>query len=224
MLTLHHLEYSQSFRILWLLEELGVEYALKIYQRNKETLLAPEEYKVISPLGTSPVITDGDITLAESSAIIDYILDKYPNNQLRPTAGSPNRARYLFWFHTAQGSLMPIMFMDSIFRIIQQRVPFFFKPIIRMVLNKAIAGFAKPRIDKLLMQAEADLAHAPWFGGEELTAADIVLSYPMESANMRGYITDSHSNCRAWLERIYAHPSFKTAREKDGRPSAVLPL
>ena len=119
MITLHHLEYSQSFRVLWLLEELGVKYELIKYKRDPKTHMAPGDYKKISPLGTAPVITDGDVSLAETSAIIECIIDRHPNNQLMPLPGTPNRLRHLFWFHASQGSLMPLMLMDSIFRIIQ---------------------------------------------------------------------------------------------------------
>lgn len=224
MITLHHLEYSQSFRILWLLEELGVDYQLKLYDRDPKTHLAPPEYKAISPLGSAPVIEHDGLVLAESSAIIDYILDLHPSAALRPEAGAPNRARYLFWMHAAQGSMMPIMLMDSIFRIMLERLPFFLKPVIAPVLKAATNGFAKPRMQALLAVAEQDLANADWFGGTQLTAADINLSYPVESANMRGYLTDSHPNCKAWLERVYAHPSFRAAKAKDNRPSMVLPL
>ena len=211
MITLHHLEYSQSFRILWLLEELGVDYQLKLYNRDPKTHLAPPEYKALSPLGSAPVIEHDGLILAESSAIIDYIVDLHPSQSMRPEFGSANRARYLFWMHAAQGSMMPIMLMDSIFRIILERLPFFLKPIISPVLKAATNGFSKPRMNALLDAAEKDLASADWFGGDELTAADINLSYPFESANMRGYLTDAHPNCKAWLNRIYAHPSFLAA-------------
>ncbi len=224
MLTLHHLEYSQSFRILWLLEELGAEYSLVTYQRDKKTQLAPEKYKALSPLGTAPVITDGDLTLAESNAIVDYILDKYPSETLRPAPGASNRTRYLFWFHAAQGSMMPIVLVDALFQIIQQRVPSLVRILIGPILTKALSSFAKPRMNAMLQQAEHDLAKTPWFGGDALTAADIVLSYPMESANARGYISAAHPNCKAWLQRMHAYPSFKAAKEKDGKESMVLPL
>ena len=224
MLTLHHLEYSQSFRILWLLEELGVEYSLVKYERDKKTYSAPDNYKALSPLGTAPVITDGDLTMAESNAIVDYILDQYPNDTLRPAPGANNRNRYLFWFHAAQGSMMPIVLIDALFQIIKRRVPSLIRILIGAILDKALANFAKPRMNSLLRQAELDLEQAPWFGGTELTAADIVLCYPMESANVRGYISDAHPNCKAWLQRMHTCPSFKIAKQKDGRESMVLPL
>lgn len=222
MLTLHHLEYSQSFRILWLLEELGAAYELKLYERDKRTMLAPADYKRLSPLGSAPVITDGELVLAESSAIIEHILDQHTDSPLRPAPGAPNRTRHLFWFHAAQGSLMPLMLITAAFAIMRKRAPFFVSPVLAPALKRAEQGFVTPRMDALLAQAERDLADAPWFGGDDLTAADIVLSYPMESAQARGFITASHPNCAAWLERMRARPSFQTAMAKDGRDSMVL--
>lgn len=222
MLTLHHLEYSQSFRILWLLEVLGVQYELVTYERDPTNLLAPPAYKDLSPLGTAPVITDGDLVLAETGAIIDYLLDRHPSDQLRPPAGTPHRARHLFWYHAGQGTLTPLMLNETFLTIIRQRVPFFIKPLVVLVLSRASDGFLKPRLARLLAKAEQDLGEAPWFGGEALTAADIVLSYAMESARLKGYLTDKHPNCRAWLERMYADPAFRAAKARDGREQMVL--
>jgi glutathione S-transferase len=222
LLTLHHLEYSQSFRILWLLEVLGVQYELVTYERDPKDLLAPPAYKDLSPLGTAPVITEGDLVLAETNAIIDYLLDRYPNDRLRPPAGAPHRARYLFWYHTGQGTLTPLMLNETFFTLIRQRVPFLFKPLVVLVLNRAADGFLKPRLRRLLAKAEQDLGEVPWFGGETLTAADIVLSYAMESAKLKGYLTEAHPNCRAWLERMYADPAFQAAKARDGREQMVL--
>lgn len=222
MLTLHHLEYSQSFRILWLLEELGCEYELKTYERDKATHQAPPDYKDLSPLGTAPVITDGDLTLAESSAITDYLLDKTTKQKLRPAVDSADRARYLFWFHAAQGSMMPLLLMEAVFNILISRVPFWMRPFISSALNQASSRMILPRMNKLLALAEKDLAEKPFFGGDQLSAADIVLSYPMESAEERNFITNLHPNCLAWLERIKECPSYLSAREKDGRDSIVF--
>lgn len=224
MIILHHLEYSQSFRILWLLEELKVEYGLKKYNRDPVTHLAPAEYKAISPLGTAPVITHGDRAISETAAIMDYIIDLYPDEFLRPEVGSADRARHLFWFHAAQGSIMPLMLMESIFHIIQKRVPGILRLVIKPVLAKASAGFTKARMVKLLEQAEVDLAKAQWFGGKELTLADILLSYPLESAHKRGFISDEYPLTLAWLKRIQARPAFIRAKREDGRDSMVLPL
>ncbi|MEM9388192.1 MAG: glutathione S-transferase family protein [Pseudomonadota bacterium] len=222
MLTLHHLEYSQSFRILWLLEALAIPYALETYERDPDTKLAPAAYKALSPLGTAPVITDGDFALAETNAIVDYLLDRHPNPQLRPPADAPHRARFLFWFHVGQGSLTPLLMMETLFTIIKQRVPFFMKPFVSIALGRAGDGFIKPRLNALLTKAEADLAQAPWFGGDALSVADIVLSYSIESASLKGFISDEHPHCREWLQRVYEDPAFQAAKAKDGREQMVL--
>lgn len=224
MLTLHHLEYSQSFRTLWLLEELGADYELELYERDKKTLLAPTDYKALSPLGTAPVITDGEVVLAETGAISDYILDAHPKNTLRPKAGHADRTRYLFWFHAAQASLMPLMLIETLFRIMRTRVPFFLRPFVALITKAAQAGFIRPRLKALLDQAETDLSTAPWFGGDNFTAADIMISYPLESAQSRGLLTDAYPNCADWLERATARPAFLRAQEKDGRSSRILSL
>lgn len=222
--VLHHLEYSQSFRTLWLLEELGTDYELKLYERDKKTLLAPADYKKISPLGTAPVLTHGDLALAETSAITDYILDMHGATPLRPTKDDDHHARHLFWYHAAQGSLMPLMLVDSVLKIVQKRAPLPLRPMVKLVGKILVDNFIKPRMAVLLDKAEKDLNKAVWFGGDALSVADITLSYPMQSAFERGYIGPEHKHCRAWLQRIGERPAFKSAQEKDGRPSMVLPL
>ena len=224
MVTLHHLEYSQSFRVLWLLEELGIEYRLELYRRDIKTLLAPGRYKAISPLGTAPVLTHGDLALTETNAILDYLIDLYPHETLRPEPGSSDRTRHLFWLHASQGSMMPLMLMDSVFRILQQRVPALIRPLIRSVLNRARSGFIDPRMSTILELAEEHLDTAEWFGGQHLTIADIAMIYPMESASKRGSWGDNYKNCQAWLQRVYQRPAFESAKIKDGRPGMVLPL
>ena len=222
MITLHHLEYSQSFRILWLLEELGTEYELKVYERDKKTHQAPRELKELSPLGSAPVITDGDVVLAESNAIIDYILDQNPESKLRVEPGHEDRPRYLFWLHASQGSMMSLMLMETVFQILISRVPFWMRPLIKAVLGQATSNLIHPRMKSLLQVAEADLEKKDWFGGDYLTAADIALIYPMESAKERFYLDVDYPNCLAWLERAHNCESFRTALAKDGRESITL--
>lgn len=223
MLTLHHLEYSQSFRVLWLLEALGAPYELKVYNRDPKTRLAPDDYKALSPLGTAPVITDGDLVLAESNAIMDYILDKHDaGNTLRPAAGREERAAYLFWFHAAQGSMMPLLLFHTVFGVLKSRVPFFIKPIIVPVLGQAEKSFLAPRMAAILAEAEAQLAKTPWLAGEHLSAADIVMSYGMEACHKNGFINEAHPNCKAWVERMHADAAFQRAMDKDGRESFVF--
>ncbi len=224
MITLHHLEYSQSFRILWLLEELGAKYDLKLYNRDPESNLAPAEYKAISPLGTAPVITDGDLALAESNAIIDYILDKHPRSPLRPSADDPHRARHLFWFHASQGSLMSVGGIEMIMRVLEERSPWPISKLLSAVFGKAREAFTRPRQAALLVKIESDLGIAPWFGGDQVTAADITMSYPMESLRDRGELGDGHPNAMAWFKRVEALPSYKSARKIDDRDAVAFAI
>lgn len=223
MITLHHLEYSQSFRVLWLLEELGTEYELKLYNRNKDNNLAPDDYKALSPLGTAPVITDEKgLVLAESNAVIDYIMDQHPGHALRPEAGSPQREKYLFWFHASVGSMMPMQFMDGIFTVLQKQTPFFLRPLIAAVLGQANKLLVQPRMKTIMDRLEHDLAQHKWLAGDNLTAADITMSYCMASAKQRGFINDSHPGCLRWLEQMEAAPSYQSAMAKDGRETMVF--
>ena len=222
MLTLHHLEYSQSYRVLWLLEELGIDYELILYERDKESRLAPADYKVVSPLGTSPVITDGELSLAETNAIFDYILDQYPASTLRPAVNSAARIDYLFWFHTAQGSFMPMLLMSTVFRMLETRTPALIRPLIKLVLGKASSTMVKPRLKRILDKAEADLVDTGWFAGESLTAADMMLSYAIEAVAVKGMLKGKYPNCEAWVKRIKQVPSYQSAKEKDGKPSAIF--
>jgi len=226
MLTLHHLEYSQSFRILWLLEELALPYELKKYDRDRETMLAPQAYKAISPLGTAPVITDGAVTLAETNAIVEYLLDKAEKhgNQktpLRPAMGDPSYVKYLFWFHASQGSMMPLLLFEILFGIMAKRAPFIMRPVIEKLAEKMGETFTGPRLKKLLDVAEADLANTKWFASDTLSAADIVMSYCMEMAKAKGHIDAGRPNCQRWLDQMHASPSFQIAKEKDGRPGMI---
>jgi len=224
VITLHHLEYSQSFRILWLLEELDAEYELKLYNRDPETNLAPAEYKAISPLGTAPVITDGDMALAESNAIIDYILDRYPASPMRPSADAPHRGRHLFWFHASQGTLMATGGIEMIMRVLEDRSPWPISKLLGGVFGQARKAFTGPRNAAMLAKIERDLGDAPWFGGDQVTAADITMSYPMESLRDRGEFDDGYPNAAAWFERVEKLASYRSAREIDDRPTVAFAI
>jgi glutathione S-transferase len=222
-LTLHHLEYSQSFRVLWLLEELGEAYDLVVYSRDPKTMAAPDEYKTLSPLGTAPVVTHAELVLAESSAIMDYILDKSPGQALRPEPESADRARYLFWWHAAQGSMMPLQLMNVVHTVSQKRLPFFMRPFVGLYVKGLDELFIRPRLNTMLALAEEDLGRAPWFGGQNLSAADFLIAFNLIAGAERGVITASeHPNCTAWIAKMKALPSFARATEKDGRPSMAL--
>lgn len=216
MLTLHHLEYSQSFRILWLLEALGAEYELKSYNRDPESNLAPDDYKALSPLGTAPVVTDGELALSESNAIIDYILDSYPDSELKPKAGHPDRARHLFWYHASGASFMNLQSIAMILGLLESRAPWPVSSLLKKVFGQVHALFLGPRFKALFDLMESDLGKQPFFGGAQLTTADITLVYSMYAARDRGQF-EGRPNIMAWFARVEALPSFQSARAKDDR-------
>jgi len=217
MITVHHLNNSRSQRVLWLLEELGLEYEIKRYERNKKTMLAPDSLKAVHPLGKSPVITDGDVTIAESGAIIEYLVNKYGEGKLIPKEGTPERLRYTFWLHYGEGSLMPLLLLTLIFnRIETSPMPFFIKPIAKGISAKVKQGFILPNLKTHLDYVESELGKSTWFAGEELTAADVQMSFPMEGAAARGGNGSSRPKSAAFLERIHARPAYKIALEKGG--------
>ncbi|HEY5309147.1 MAG TPA: glutathione S-transferase, partial [Casimicrobiaceae bacterium] len=168
MIVVHHLNNSRSQRILWLLEELGLEYEVKRYQRDPKTMLAPPELVAVHPLGKSPVITDGAQTLAESGAIIEYLVDRYGKGRLAPAPDTPERLRYTYWLHYAEGSAMPPLLLNLVFnRLDKGPMPFFVRPILRKVKERALASFIDPRIALHLDFQEAELGKTRWFAGNE---------------------------------------------------------
>ena len=217
MITVHHLNNSRSQRVLWLLEELGVEYEIKRYQRDATTMLAPPELRAVHPLGKSPVITDNGVTIAESGAIVEYLVERYGKGRLVPAPGTPEKLRYTYWLHFAEGSAMLPLVMKLIFgRMETAPMPFFVKPIARGIAAKVKAGFIDPNIKAQLDYMEAELGKTLWFAGNEFTAADIQMSFPVEAANARGGLDGSRPKLMAFLERIHAMPAYKRAIEKGG--------
>ena len=218
MIVLHHLNKSRSQRILWLLEELGVEYEVKRYQRDAKTMLAPPALRAVHPLGKSPVLTDGDLTLAESGAIIEYLVERYGEGRFIPAAGTPERLRYTFWLHYAEGSAMPPLLMALVFhRIETAPMPFFVRPIARSIVKKVREGFLTPQLETHLGYMEGEIGKTPWFAGPEFTAADIQMSFPVEAASARAAITaEKQPNLHAWLKRIHARPAYPRALLKGG--------
>ncbi len=217
MITVHHLNNSRSQRILWLLEELGLEYGIKRYQRDAKTMLAPPELRQVHPLGKSPVVTDADLVLAESGAIIEYLVGRYGNGRLVPAADSPEKLRYTYWLHYAEGSMMPPLLMKLIFdRIERASMPFFAKPIAKAIAQKTKSSFIEPNIDRHLDYMEAELGKAAWFAGPDFTAADIQMSFPLEAAVTRGGLDAKRPKLMAFLERIHARPAYRKAIERGG--------
>ena len=217
MITLHHLNNSRSQRILWLLEELGVPYQIKRYQRNAKTMLAPPELKAVHPLGKSPVITDGDRVIAESGMIIDYLVQTYGEGRLLPPAGSEDRLRYQYWLQYAEGSAMPPLLLKLVFNKIQStKMPFFAKPIVNALVNKTNAQFIDPQIKLHLDYMEGELAQRAWFAGDEISAADIQMSFPLEAAASRGGLDRRYPKLTAFLNSIHARPAYQRALEQGG--------
>ncbi len=217
MVIVHHLNNSRSQRVLWLLEELGVEYDIKRYQRDAVTMLAPATLRAVHPLGKSPVITDGELTIAESGAIVEYLVDRYGAGRLVPASGTPERLRYTYWLHYAEGSAMPPLLMKLIFdRIEKGPMPFFVRPVARAIAGKAKSSFIEPNIARHLDFMEAELGKGEWFAGREFSAADIQMSFPLEAAVARGGLDASRPKLMAFLERIHARPAYKRAVERGG--------
>lgn len=216
-ITVHHLNDSRSQRILWLLEELGLEYQVKRYERDRETLLAPASLREVHPLGKSPVITDEELTLAESGAIVEYLLDRYGNGRLAPVAGTSERLRYTYWLHYAEGSAMPPLVMQLIFNQIEQKTtPFFLQPIVKLITGRVKSTFIEPQIAQHLDYLAAELEKNTWFVGSEFTAADIQLSFPLEAAASYSKLDASRPQLLAFLERIHARSAYKRALERGG--------
>jgi glutathione S-transferase len=217
MIVVHHLNNSRSQRVLWLLEELGLPYEIRLYQRNAQTMLAPPELLQVHPLGKSPVIEDGGLVLAESGAIIEYLAGRYGEGRLQPPAGTPERLRYTYWMHYAEGSAMPPLLLKLVFnRVETGPMPFFVRPIARAIARRAKSGFIEPQIARHLDFMEAELGKSEWFAGPAFSAADIQMSFPLEAAAARGGLDAGRPKLMAFLDRIHARPAYKRAVEKGG--------
>jgi glutathione S-transferase len=215
MVTVHHLANSRSQRVLWLLAELGLPYEIKRSERDPVTNLAPAELRAVHPLGRSPVITDGERVVAETGAIVDYLVTRLGGGRLMPAPGTDQHLRYVYFTHFAEGTLMPPLVTRLLLSTAGKRAPFLVRPIARAIdagINKAYLG---PLIEGALDLLEAELGKSDYFAGDELTAADIMLSFPLEAAGSRGGLGD-RPRIKKWLERIHARPAYKTALEKGG--------
>ena len=217
MLIVHHLNNSRSQRVLWLLEELGVPYEIQKYQRDATTMLAPPSLMKVHPLGKSPVITDGDVTVAETGAIVEYLLERYGNGRLVPAAGTPDKRRWTYWLHFAEGSAMPPLLLKLIFeRIKVTPMPFFVKPIARGISNKVLGAMVEPNLKRQLDFMEGELGRSEWFAGADFSAADIMMSFPVEAAAQRAGLDASRPKLMGFLKRIHARPAYKTALQRGG--------
>lgn len=217
MITVHHLNNSRSQRVLWLLEELGLPYEIQKYQRDPKTMLAPPSLMKVHPLGKSPVITDDGTTVAESGAIIEYLIERYGDGRLAPAIGTPERLRWRYWLHFAEGSAMPPLLLKLIFeKIPQSPMPFFVKPIAKGISAKVLAAMVDPNLKRQLDFMEGELGKSEWFAGDEFSAADIQMSFPVEAAAQRAGLDASRPKLMAYLKRIHARPAYRKALERGG--------
>ncbi len=222
MITVHHLNNSRSQRVLWLLEELGLPYEIKRYERHPKTFLAPLELRKIHPLGKSPVLTDNDVTVAESGAITEYLINRYGQGKLRPAAGTAEELKYQYWLHYAEGSAMPAFILGLIFSMIEkQPVPFFIKPIIRKICQQINKQVVFPQINLHTSFMESELSKTPWFAGHEFTAADILMSFPVQAASTQADFISSKPKMNAFLSKIQSRPAYVRALQKGG-PFEIL--
>jgi glutathione S-transferase len=217
MLTVHHLNNSRSQRVLWLLEEFGVGYEVKHYQRDAKTMLAPPALLAVHPLGKSPIIVDGTVTLAESGAIIEYLVDRYGGGRLIPPAGTPERLSYTYWLHYAEGSAMPPLLLKLVFdRVANSPAPWPISAVARHIAGTVQKSFIGPQLKRHLDFMEAALAAHSWFAGEEFTAADVQMSFPLEAAASRAGLDASRPRLTAFLDRIHARSAYRRALERGG--------
>ncbi|MCD2314979.1 glutathione S-transferase [Sphingomonas sp. IC-11] len=205
MIIVHHLENSRSQRVLWMLEELRLPYEVRRYERDRKTMLAPPELRRIHPLGKSPVIEDtddGGRVVAETGAIVEYLVDK-ADGRLGPPANRAAALDYRYWLHYAEGSLMPPLLVT----LVLSRVPLF---------GKAAQKRIRPWIETHLDFVESHLAAHPWFAGDSLTAADVMMSFPLEAARSRGGLDAARPATIAWLEKVHARPAYQAALRAGG--------
>jgi glutathione S-transferase len=216
MIVVHHLNNSRSQRILWLLEELGLDYEVVKHQRDAVTNLAPPELLSVHPLGKLPVIRDGDLTLAESGAIIEYVLEQYGNGRLVPAVGTAERVRYLYWLHYTEGTAMSLLLHVIFDQIEKAKVPFFIRPVTRGLAGRLKQMLVEPQLVRNFDLMEAELGKSDWFAGAEMTAADIQMSFALEAAAARSGLDGRRPRLMAWLDRIHARPAYVRAVERGG--------
>lgn len=216
MIIVHHLNNSRSQRILWMLEELGLDYEVKHYQRDKETMLAPDELKAVHPLGKSPVISDGDQVIAESGAIIEYLGRKYGKDHLTPRTNSKAYQSYIYWLHFAEGSLMPPLLMNLVFEKVKTApMPFFVRPVAKAIAGKVMDSFVSPNIKRHFEFIEQHLSENQWFAGDQISGADIQMSFPLEASASRGLL-GNYPKTQAYVARLQKRTAYRKALEKGG--------
>lgn len=216
MITVHHLARSRSIRIPWLLEELGLEYEIAHHARHPETGLAPDALFKLHPLGKSPLIEDDGTVIAESGAIIEYLLDQYGEGRLRPPEGSAQRQTYNYWMHAAEGSFMNIMVMSMLVGLADTR-PKDAAAQRRRVMDRIGDSYVGASLGRLLPHVEEALGSHPFFAGDAFTAADIQMGFVMlRLAGEQGFAAQTYLNCARWMAEISARPAYISAMQRAG--------
>ncbi len=215
MLTVHHLNNSRSQRVLWLLEELGLLYDIKYYRRGAD-MRAPPELRAIHPLGKSPIITDNGAVIAESGAIIEYIVETYGDGQLVPAPRTPERLRYTYWLHYAEGSAMPLLVNKLMFTVLPSHFPALLRPLGNLLSQQLLTAVVDPDLKRHMDFWETELNRTTWFAGSDFTAADIQMSFPLEAAASRAGLRQGRPKAAAFLDAIYARPAYQRALTRGG--------
>lgn len=213
MITVHHLENSRSQRVLWLLEELELPYRVIRHARDPRTLRAPAELLAVHPLGKAPVITDSGTVVAETGAIVAYLTD-LAGARLVPGPGTEERRRYVYWSHYAEGSAMPPLLLKLVFGRLAPGSPWPLRPLVRRIADTVLRGFVDPDLRRHAAFWETELAGRPYFCGADFTAADILMSFPLEAFAARG--TGTGPRVADWLARIHARPAYQRALQQGG--------
>lgn len=219
MLKIHHLNDSRSQRILWLLEELELNYEIIKYQRDKVTMLAPKELENIHPLGKSPVLEDGDLVVAESGAIVEYLLKKYGKGSLTYPEDLEQSVDHSYWLHFAEGTLMPPFLLKLVFDKINSSVPFFMKPLTKAISSQVMKSFVGPNIKRNLSFINNRLEDRVFLLGDDVTGADIMMSFPLEAGLSRIEDQDSYIHIRKYIDTIHARSAYKRALDRGGEYS-----
>jgi glutathione S-transferase len=215
MITVHHLNHSRSQRVLWLLEELELPYEIKYYERDPATRLAPPSLKAVHPLGKSPVLVDDGVTVAETGAIVEYLVDK-AGGRLKPPEGTPERLRWTYWLHFAEGSLMPQLLLDLVLTTLPGRAPESMQQAAKSAADAARSAFASPNLKTMFDFVESELQTRPWFAGEDFSAADVMMSFPLEAGGARAGAFDGRRKIEAFIERVHARPAYRKALARGG--------
>ena len=216
MITVHHLEHSRSQRVLWLLEELGLDYEIHLYERDPKTRLAPPELAQVHPLGKSPVITDDERTLAESGTILEYLARRYGKGRWAPALSADAYWDFHYWMHYAEGSLMPPLLLKLVFDAVGSQAPFLLRPLTKGISSQVDRAFIGPQIRTHLDFVEAHLASREWFVGQRISAADVQMCFPLEAALARGLVGEQRPAIRDFVNRCHQRPAYQRALEAGG--------